>query len=170
MIFIILFVGCLQFTVGFRGPHHPRSAVSHHHYTPQSGVKITEDSQLLHDTAHLVEDLGSFGEHLDVSKMTDQELDFHYFKAHDTDNNTKLDGLEMLHAIQHTFHENEGDEEAEIYDNNQIALIIELIDRVLEEDDTDNDGYLGYIEYILARQKTTEHSDQSTNELKLSMK
>lgn len=76
----------------------------------------------------------------------------------------------MLHAIQHTFHENDGDEEAEIYDNNQMDLIIELIDRVLEEDDTDNDGYLGYIEYILARQKTGEHSDQSTNELKLNMK
>lgn len=24
---------------------------------------------------------------------------------HDIDNNTKLDGLEILHAIQHTFHE-----------------------------------------------------------------
>lgn len=27
-------------------------------------------------------------------------------RVHDVDNNTKLDGLEILHAIQHTFHEN----------------------------------------------------------------
>lgn len=29
----------------------------------------------------------------------------------------------------------------------------ELIDKVLAEDDLDNDGYLSYIEYVLGRQK-----------------
>lgn len=28
------------------------------------------------------------------------------FRVHDIDNNAKLDGLEILYAIQHTFHEN----------------------------------------------------------------
>ena len=30
-------------------------------------------------------------EHIDTSKMTEQELQFHYFKMHDTDGNNKLD-------------------------------------------------------------------------------
>lgn len=29
----------------------------------------------------------------------------------------------------------------------------ELIDRVLEEDDLDQDGYLSYIEYVVGRQR-----------------
>ena len=31
------------------------------------------------------------------------------FRVHDIDNNTKLDGLELFHALQHTLH---GDNEA----------------------------------------------------------
>lgn len=78
--------------------------------------------------------MGPLADQLDFSKMTEQEIEFHYFKyvwkvkftfsiiinklhialvrntfanyrVHDVDNNTKLDGLEILHAIQHTFHE-----------------------------------------------------------------
>jgi hypothetical protein len=33
--------------------------------------------------------------------MNEQELQFHYFKLHDTDTNNKLDGLELIHAITH---------------------------------------------------------------------
>lgn len=31
-----------------------------------------------------------------LAKMTSEELDFHYFSAHDFDRNSKLDGLEIL--------------------------------------------------------------------------
>lgn len=51
MIRIFLIGMCLGYTIAFRGPHHPRSSVSHHHYVPQGDVKLTQDSQLLHDTA-----------------------------------------------------------------------------------------------------------------------
>ena len=44
-------------------------------------------------------------EHLDVpmdtSKMSDQELQFHYFKMHDTDGNNKLDGCELVKSLIH---------------------------------------------------------------------
>lgn len=44
-------------------------------------------------------------EHMDVpidtSKMTDQELQFHYFKMHDADNNNKLDGCELIKSLIH---------------------------------------------------------------------
>lgn len=32
-------------------------------------------------------------------------------------------------------------------------MFAELIDRVLEEDDLDQDGYLSYIEYVVGRQR-----------------
>ncbi|XP_014476295.1 PREDICTED: multiple coagulation factor deficiency protein 2 homolog isoform X2 [Dinoponera quadriceps] len=139
---------------GIRGPHHPKSTVSHHHYTPQNEIKLTQDSDLLHDATHLKEDMGPLGDQLDFSKMTEQEIEFHYFKVHDVDNNTKLDGLEILHAIQHTFHENRLAENDDFNEDMQdLPWIVELIDRVLEEDDVNNDGYLEYVEYVMGRQR-----------------
>ena len=38
--------------------------------------------------------------------MTDEELQFHYFKLHDYDNNNMLDGIELVSAITH-FHKGE---------------------------------------------------------------
>ncbi|XP_011697872.1 PREDICTED: multiple coagulation factor deficiency protein 2 homolog [Wasmannia auropunctata] len=148
-IFLINF--CFGLAIGhFRGPHHPRSSVSHHHYTPDTNaLKLTQDDQLLHDTTHLKEDMGSIADQLDFSKMTEQEIEFHYFQIHDVDNNTKLDGLEIFHALQHTLHEND---EEDVIQSDQ-DLIIELVDKVLEEDDLNNDGYLEYVEYVLGRQR-----------------
>ncbi|KYQ52774.1 Multiple coagulation factor deficiency protein 2 like protein [Trachymyrmex zeteki] len=142
---------CLGLSTGhFRGPHHPRSSVSHHHYTPDSdAIKLTQDDELLHDATHLKEDMGSIADQLDFSKMTEQEIEFHYFQIHDFDNNTKLDGLEILHALQHTMHENE----EEGIQKPEEDWIVVLIDKVLEEDDLNNDGYLEYVEYVLGRQR-----------------
>lgn len=54
---------------------------------------------------HIREDLEEANHnHIDLESMTDEELEFHYFQLHDFDNNTKLDGLEILQAIQHTAH------------------------------------------------------------------
>lgn len=36
---------------------------------------------------------------------------------------------------------------------NIICYYQDLIDKVLKEDDLDNDGYLGYVEYVLGRQR-----------------
>ncbi|KAH0947178.1 hypothetical protein HN011_000192 [Eciton burchellii] len=143
-------------TAHFRGPHHPRSGLSHHHYTPQNNIKLTQDTELLHDTTHLKEDMGSIADQLDFSEMTKQEIEFHYFQSHDIDNNTKLDGLELLHAIQHTFHE---DVEEDMIHPEDLPWIIELIDKVLEEDDVNKDGYLEYVEYVLGRQR--DHTVQN---------
>ena len=38
---------------------------------------------------------------MDTSQMTDQELQFHYFKMHDTDGNNKLDGCELVKSLVH---------------------------------------------------------------------
>lgn len=45
------------------------------------------------------------GEHVgvpvDVANMSEQELQFHYFKMHDADNNNKLDGCELVKSLIH---------------------------------------------------------------------
>lgn len=38
---------------------------------------------------------------IDTSKMSEQELQFHYFKMHDADNNNKLDGCELIKSLIH---------------------------------------------------------------------
>ena len=46
-----------------------------------------------HIKAHIKED------YIDTSKLDDNSLLMQYFKKHDSDNNMKLDGLELLKAI-----------------------------------------------------------------------
>lgn len=41
------------------------------------------------------------GEGQDLSKMSEEELQFHYFKLHDNDDNNKLDGLELVKSLIH---------------------------------------------------------------------
>ncbi|XP_032457830.1 multiple coagulation factor deficiency protein 2 homolog isoform X2 [Nasonia vitripennis] len=169
MMFIFLLCIHSEIAFSFRGPHHPRSSISHHHYSPQSEIKLTQDDELLHDTLHLTEDLGPLAEQLDITHMAEQEIDFHYFKLHDMDNNTKLDGLEILNAIQHTLHDHSyesfsnetSDAEDKELIENKLPWIVGLIDKVLEEDDLDNDGYLAYIEFVLGRQKGQRDSIKS---------
>lgn len=38
---------------------------------------------------------------IDTSNMSEQELQFHYFKMHDADNNNKLDGCELVKSLLH---------------------------------------------------------------------
>ena len=38
---------------------------------------------------------------VDTSQMSEQELQFHYFKMHDTDSNNKLDGCELVKSVIH---------------------------------------------------------------------
>lgn len=38
---------------------------------------------------------------MDTSQMSERELQFHYFKMYDADNNNKLDGCELVKSIIH---------------------------------------------------------------------
>ncbi|XP_054264342.1 multiple coagulation factor deficiency protein 2 homolog [Macrosteles quadrilineatus] len=159
---------------GMRGPHHPRGHHHHHHHQPQAQTKLTQDSELIRDIEHIKEDLGDWGMSKEaLHKLTPEELDFHYFKLHDFDNNTKLDGLEILQAIHHTIHkeveEEEGKEgeegsgghasEGKPPTEDELPYFIELIDQVLAEDDQDKDGYLSYMEYVIGRQREQTKQD-----------
>ena len=48
--------------------------------------------------SHIAEHVGA---PVDTSRMSEQELQFHYFKMHDADNNNKLDGCELVKSLIH---------------------------------------------------------------------
>ncbi|XP_065215109.1 multiple coagulation factor deficiency protein 2 homolog [Planococcus citri] len=151
---ILLLLGTL---IEAKGPHHPHA--SHHHYHPQPSPhkKLTKDEHILHDKQHINEDLGD--KWSDDQYLTDEEMEFRYFKVHDYDNNTKLDGLEIYQAIKHSLDYSNSDvlTEAKIEKED---TIIGLIDQVLLEDDTDFDGYLSYAEYVIGRQKEKDRRNK----------
>lgn len=143
-----------------KGPHHPPGAHQHHKpHVDDNGPKLTQDTQLLRDVEHIKEDVEGMGFKTNVDKMSPEELEFHYFKLHDFDNNSKLDGLEILKAIQHTVHDETGTAEGEQQEGskNQLEYFIDLIDQVLAEDDQDNDGFLSYGEYVIGRQRERQN-------------
>ncbi|KAE8741759.1 hypothetical protein FOCC_FOCC012707 [Frankliniella occidentalis] len=157
---------------GMRGPHHPRGEViKHYHYrpSPEQHTKLIQDDQLLQDKEHIREDLGKWATEEAVENMTPEELQFHYFKLHDLDENIKLDGLEILRAIMHTeeheSHSHEGEDENSLAEGQEghtepvsMEYYIELIDEVLREDDTNNDGYLSYAEYVVGRNQSKKRA------------
>lgn len=77
--------------------------------------------------------------------MSDEELEFYYFQFHDTDKNSKLDGLEILQAILHTNHQNHVDdsENEEDGDGNRA-----------EEQRTDDTSYFTGLLFFFVRQTT----------------
>ncbi|XP_023952886.2 multiple coagulation factor deficiency protein 2 homolog [Bicyclus anynana] len=159
--YFILLLNWLSPCTG-RGPHHPHGQHvvdhKHHHYKPISSESLTSDAKLLHDTKHLEEDTKSLTAEA-LAKMTPEELEFHYFSSHDYDKNSKLDGLEMLkavyHTIEHSFPEPAEDDSIEPAASDMDTFIA-IVDRTLQTDDTDGDGYVSYSEYRAARINNTD--------------
>merc|ERR1712223_2109182 len=93
-------------------------------------------------------------EHMDVpidtSNMSEQELQFHYFKMHDADGNNKLDGCELVKSLIH-WHDGDShdghDHEPPIFEDKTLA---QIIDPVLKHDDKNDDGMIDYAEFISA--------------------
>ncbi|XP_060571078.1 multiple coagulation factor deficiency protein 2 homolog [Ruditapes philippinarum] len=107
-----------------------------------------------HDAEHIKEHLKDV---VDKPKeeMTEEELEFHYFKLHDYDGNNKLDGTEITKAITH-FHEDEtSTQEKKAFDQKVFSdeEISNIVDMVLKEDDLNGDGYIEYVEFVTAQRK-----------------
>ncbi|XP_059054991.1 multiple coagulation factor deficiency protein 2 homolog isoform X1 [Achroia grisella] len=128
----------------------------------QHGHAHHGDPQLL-NTANIAQEREHIQEHMDVpidtSKMSEQELQFHYFKMHDADNNNKLDGCELIKSLIH-WHE-QGHKQAPQAPNPPVGEkifgddeLINLIDPILNMDDHNKDGYIDYPEFIRAQQKS----------------
>ncbi|XP_060527181.1 multiple coagulation factor deficiency protein 2 homolog isoform X2 [Cylas formicarius] len=132
--------------------HQPQGGGHHHgghHGQPQ---QILNAANIQHEKEHIAEHLEV---PIDTSKMTEQELQFHYFKMHDGDNNNKLDGCELIKSLIH-WHEQGSKEkqgvEEKVFKDDEL---VNLIDPILNVDDTDRDGYIDYPEFIRAQQKAT---------------
>merc|ERR1712098_505518 len=106
-------------------------------------------------------------EYMETEKLDDNALLMQYFRKHDTDNNMRLDGLELIKAIarmeEDDHHDDEGDEDTGANPNTveegqpKIAIeeIIPIVDSILEQDDKNKDGYINWPEFM-SRQK--QHS------------
>ncbi|CAK9808948.1 Multiple coagulation factor deficiency protein 2 homolog [Anthophora quadrimaculata] len=128
------------------------------HQVPVQQGNVHDHSQPLLNAANIVNEKVHIAEHMEVpidtSKMTEQELQFHYFKMHDADNNDKLDGCELIKSLIH-WHEQskrkvDGPNPGEKLFRDE--ELVTLIDPILSMDDTNNDGYIDYPEFIQAQQ------------------
>jgi len=99
-------------------------------------------------------------EHMDVpidtTNMSEQELQFHYFKMHDADGNNKLDGCELVKSLIHWHDEANHDHnsgqpvpEAKIFADDEL---VNMIDPILASDDKNRDGFIDYPEFVQAQQ------------------
>lgn len=81
------------------------------------------------------------------TQMSDEDLQFHYFKLHDYDHNNKLDGIELMNAMTH-YHDEDGDGKNPQYTDDEMG---QMIDQILEEDDLNKDGYIDYPEFVASQ-------------------
>lgn len=125
------------------------------HLHPHARTKRSDEKDIEEEKAHLSEELEArFGD-LDIENMTEEERDFHYFRLHDFDQNNLLDGLEVFKALVHEHEHGSGkggeDDSGEPKQN--FDDIVEMIDKVLEQDDANKDGFLSYSEFVAGRRR-----------------
>ncbi|XP_019865649.1 putative mediator of RNA polymerase II transcription subunit 26 isoform X1 [Aethina tumida] len=129
----------------------------HGHHGQQ---QILNTANLAHEKEHIAE---HFDVPIDTSKMTEQELQFHYFKMHDADNNNKLDGCELIKSLIH-WHEQGKDKasgvEEKVFRDEELT---NLIDPILNVDDANQDGFIDYPEFIRAQQKAAAGQQKPTS-------
>ncbi|XP_066916923.1 multiple coagulation factor deficiency protein 2 homolog [Clytia hemisphaerica] len=119
------------------------------HGSHQQGQHNRMDSRHVHDVEHINEHLR---DQIDVNQqkpMSNEDLQFHYFKVHDSDNDDKLDGIELATAMAH-YHDEEHAEKPEDYTEEELAS---MVDQILDEDDLNKDGYIDYPEFIASQQR-----------------
>eukprot|EP00090_Calanus_glacialis_P004298 TRINITY_DN13181_c0_g1_i2.p1 TRINITY_DN13181_c0_g1~~TRINITY_DN13181_c0_g1_i2.p1 ORF type:complete len:160 (-),score=50.74 TRINITY_DN13181_c0_g1_i2:68-547(-) len=122
-------------------------------------IHVNMEEEREHIKAHIKED------YIDTSTLDDNNLLMQYFKKHDSDNNMKLDGLELLKAISnmeeddhhHDDKDNDTSDNSEDEDKKKLNLdeMVPIVDSILEEDDKDKDGYINWPEFI-SRQKQND--------------
>ncbi|KAM8706215.1 hypothetical protein ACLKA7_010485 [Drosophila subpalustris] len=147
--------------------HHPQQQQAgghgHHHGQPQ---QVLNTGNIQQERAHIQEHMQV---PIDTSKMSEAELQFHYFKMHDSDNNNKLDGCELIKSLIH-WHEQGSKEqpngekphvEEKVFSDEELVA---LIDPILQMDDTSRDGFIDYPEFIKAQQKAAEKMQQQQQE------
>lgn len=124
----------------------------------EEAKSVLHDSKVTHDRDHIKEHLKEEIEFKE-EEMSDEDLQFHYFRLHDYDGNRKLDGLEIMHAISHYQNESGVTDKEETSDEANSRTV----DQILDEDDLNSDGYIDYPEYIASHKTTTKNSEGHAN-------
>ena len=130
----------------------------HHH--PQQQQRVLHNPNLSGERDHIKDHLEV---PLDTSGMSEQELQFHYFKMHDADNNNRLDGQELIKSLFHWHDESNHDPaktghpppENKIFKDDEL---ISMIDPILEQDDGNKDGYIDYPEFVQAQRNAAANN------------
>ncbi|KAM4771974.1 multiple coagulation factor deficiency protein 2 [Rhinophrynus dorsalis] len=118
-------------------------AEDHNHHNVEEGhhTGTRFDKNVVQDRDHIMEHLEGVVDKPE-SEMSPQELQLHYFKMHDYDGNSLLDGLELATAISHV-HKGTEEHTQTLKEEDMVSLI----DDVLKDDDKNNDGYIDYAEF-----------------------
>lgn len=86
---------------------------------------------------HMKQDLeGKTGK--DATRMNFRELQFHYFREHDFNGDSRLDGTEIVASLLH----HSGDTHFFVDDD-----VYPMVDDLIRSKDADDDGMLTFIEY-----------------------
>ncbi|XP_029830086.1 adenylate cyclase, terminal-differentiation specific [Ixodes scapularis] len=144
-------------------PQQQQGMVAQHNGVPQMapGGSFIREKAHVQDRAHIQEHLSEMlGPNQDMSKMSEEELQFHYFKLHDNDDNNKLDGLELIKSLIHWHVEeskhlaNQGGQQPTPHGTTKLFTDQELanmIDPILDMDDKNRDGFIDYPEFVAAQ-------------------
>lgn len=144
-------------------PSHARAPAppSPGHGGPRQEPPVGRDNRLrdrdhAHDREHVKEHYEGVVK-MEEDNLSEEELQFHYFKQHDYDKNNMLDGIELISAVTH-FHAGEGEtaHRTQALPDKDIA---EIIDTILKDEDRNQDGYIDYAEFIMS-QRTGAEADQ----------
>uniref|UniRef100_A0A182QEU0 EF-hand domain-containing protein n=1 Tax=Anopheles farauti TaxID=69004 RepID=A0A182QEU0_9DIPT len=90
---------------------------------------------------------------------------FHYFKMHDSDNNNKLDGCELIKSLIHWHADDDsvGHQEEQTtapprpeYTDQQLE---DIVDSVLRMMDVNGDGFIDYAEYRMSGVEDNRRDD-----------
>ncbi|EDS33660.1 conserved hypothetical protein [Culex quinquefasciatus] len=142
-----------------QGQPHPQQQQQQHHGQPQ---QVLNTHNIQHEKQHIAEHMDV---PIDTSKMSEQELQFHYFKMHDSDNNNKLDGCELIKSLIHWHEESKNQDQPahqdKIFSNDELSA---LIDPILNSDDHNKDGFIDYPEFVRAQHKAAQQgTDQAAD-------
>ncbi|XP_065919885.1 multiple coagulation factor deficiency protein 2 homolog [Dysidea avara] len=124
------------------------------HQEDEHFANFLHSNDHIHNKEHLQEHLKDFtGDDMSLDSKNEEEIEFHYFKLHDYDNNNKLDGLELAAAMTHFHNEDGSKSKAPTLSDEQLA---QIVDQVLNDDDINNDGYVHYYEFARAQKMDQE--------------
>ncbi|KAI6199312.1 hypothetical protein M3Y96_00613500 [Aphelenchoides besseyi] len=96
----------------------------------------------INDEEHIAQHLK---DKVKVQQLNEQQRKFHYFKLHDLNRDSSLDGLEILKAITHNHDDESNARLRKVMSDEDLET---LVDSVLKEMDFDNDGKIQFAEYV----------------------